>query len=266
MTQSLAATHKLFSQKPNGEPVDDAFFSFASTGEAFGGDVVPYAILCESFSCYRYQNMRFVRAVPLVLALLATLAVVSQKTSKAAESKTETIVLIRHGETSLLGLGQITCKGLNRALALPGVLISKFGKPDEIYAPDPTGKSHDLGGTFDYVRPLATIEPTAIRLGMPVNCDYRFDHIKDLENELLAPQNSGKLIFIAWEHKYLNQMVKDLLRLRGSAPNQVPDWPWYEYDRIYILRIPPGSDPITFAQDQENLNNLSDDCPGLRNQ
>jgi hypothetical protein len=166
----------------------------------------------------------------------------------------------------LLGLGQITCKGLNRALALPGVLISKFGRPNEIYAPDPTGKSHDLGGTFDYVRPLATIEPTAIRLGTPVNCDYRFDHIKDLENELLGSQHAGKLIFIAWEHKYLNQMVKDLLQLKGGDPKKVPDWPWYEYDRIYVLRIPSGSDPITFAQDQENLNNLSDDCPGLKNQ
>jgi hypothetical protein len=210
--------------------------------------------------------MRLVCEVPLMLASLTSFLALSLETSRAADPKIETIVLIRHAETPLLGLGQITCKGLNRALALPGVLISKFGKPDLIYAPDPTGKSHDLGGTFDYVRPLATIEPTAIRLGMPVNCDYRFDHIRDLENELLGSQHAGKLIFIAWEHQYLNQMVKDLLQLKGGDPKQVPAWPWYEYDRIYILRIPPGSDPITFAQDQENLNNLSDDCPGFRNQ
>jgi len=205
--------------------------------------------------------MRTLRAIPLTLALLAPLLAECQETSNAGDPKSETIVFIRHGETFLLGFGQLTCKGLNRALALPGVLVPKFGKPDEIYAPDPTGKSHDLGGTFDYVRPLATIEPTAIRLGMPVNCDYRFDHIKDLENELLSPQHTGKLIFIAWEHKYLNQLVKDLLQLKGGNPNQVPDWPWYEYDRIYILRIPDGSGPITFAQDQENLNHVSDDCP-----
>src|ERR1700752_1013665 len=212
------------------------------------------------------HSMRLVCAVPLMLASLTSFLALSQETPKSADPKIETIVFIRHGETSLLGLGQITCKGLNRALALPGVLISKFGRPDEIYAPDPTGKSHDLGGTFDYVRPLATIEPTAIRLGMPVNCDYRFDHIKELENELLGSQHAGKLIFIAWEHQYLNQMVKDLLQLKGGDPKQVPALPWYEYDRVYILRIPPGSDPITFAQDQENLNNLSDDCPESRNQ
>ena len=47
------------------------------------------------------------------------------------------------------------------------------------------------------MRPLATIEPTAIGLGMPVNCDYRFDGIKDIENELLRPEHAGELIFIA---------------------------------------------------------------------
>jgi hypothetical protein len=210
--------------------------------------------------------MRTLCVIWLVLGLLPRLLGQTQEPSKTADPKNETIVFIRHGETFLLGLGQITCKGLNRALALPGVLISKFGKPDEIYAPDPTGKSHDLGGTFDYVRPLATIEPTAIRLGMPVNCDYRFDRIKDLENELLSPQHAGKLIFIAWEHVYLNQMVKELLQRKGGDPNQVPDWPWYEYDRIYILRIPAGSGPVTFAQDHENLNHLSDNCPGANSQ
>src|ERR1700751_344095 len=94
-----------------------------------------------------YLNMRFVRSIPLMLALLAPLLAVSQETPKSADPEIETIVLIRHGETSWLGLGQIACKGLNRALALPGVLISKFGSPDELYAPDPTGKSHGLGGT-----------------------------------------------------------------------------------------------------------------------
>ena len=176
----------------------------------------------------------------------------------------ETIVFFRHGEKPPGGLGQLTCQGLNRALALPSVLLAKFGKPDYLFAPDPAARVFD--GTikgYDYVRPLATIEPTAIRLGMPVNCDYRFDRIKDLEDELLRPQHDGKLIFIAWEHKYLNQMVKDLLQVKGGNPNQVPDWPWYEYDRIYILRIPAGNGPITLSQDQENLNHVSDDCPEI---
>jgi hypothetical protein len=206
--------------------------------------------------------MRTLCAISLVLALLPRLLGQTQEPSKAADSKVETIIFIRHGEKPPSGLGQITCQGLNRALALPGVLISKFGKPDVIYAPDPTGKVHDPAGTFDYLRPLATIEPTAIRLGMPVNCDYRYDRIKDLESELVSPAHAGQVIFIAWEHHNLNQMVKDLLQLKGGDPKQVPDWPGGEYDRIYILRIPAANGPIVFAQDHENLNNLSDNCPG----
>ena len=64
------------------------------------------------------------------------------------------------------------------------------------------------------------------------------------------------------EHHYLNQMVKDLLKLKGGDPKQVPDWPGSEYDRIDMLRISGGYGPVTLAQDHENLNHLSDDCPG----
>jgi len=80
-------------------------------------------------------------------------------------------VLLRHGEKPPGGLGQLTCKGLNRALALPSVLIGRYGKPDFIYAPNPSMQVKDgrILPTYSYVRPLATIEPTAIRLGMPVN-------------------------------------------------------------------------------------------------
>ena len=207
--------------------------------------------------------MRTLCTISLILVLLPRLLGQTQEPPQAADPKVETIIFFRHGEKPLLGLGQITCQGLNRALALPGVLTSKFGKPDVIYAPDPTGKVHDPAGTFDYLRPLATIEPTAIRLGMPVNCDYRYDQVKDLENELVSPAHAGQVIFIAWEHHNLDQMVKDLLQLKGGDPKQVPDWPGGEYDRIYILRIPAGNGPIVFAQDHENLNNLSDNCPAV---
>jgi hypothetical protein len=62
--------------------------------------------------------MRTLCAISLVLALLPPGQ--TQEPSKAADSKVETIIFIRHGEKPLSGLGQITCQGLNRALALPG--------------------------------------------------------------------------------------------------------------------------------------------------
>jgi hypothetical protein len=208
--------------------------------------------------------MRTLCAISLVLALVTHLPGQTQQPAEAADAKVETIVFIRHAEKPDAGLGQLDCRGLNRALALPAVLVSRFGKLDQIYAPDPTGKVHDPAGTFDYLRPLATIEPTAVRLGMPVNCDYRYDHIKDLETELLSPERLGQVILVVWEHHFLNQMVKDLVQTKGGDPKQVPDWPGSEYDRIDILRIPAGNAPIAFVQDHENLNHLSDDCPGAK--
>ncbi|MBV8814762.1 MAG: hypothetical protein JO271_09740 [Verrucomicrobia bacterium] len=196
------------------------------------------------------------------LASLLAAAQCGQASPGAAgtDPKTETVVLIRHGEKPLLGLGQLDCRGLNRALALPDVLIPKFGKADIIYAPNPAGKAHDLGGTFDYVRPLITIEPTAVRLGLPVNCDFQFDNIKGLAADLLSPSHRGKLIFVAWEHVKLNEMVKDILRQSGADPHKVPDWPESDYDRIYILRVSPDAHTINLAVDHENLNHLSDNC------
>ena len=47
----------------------------------------------------------------------------------------ERIVCIRHGEKPAKDLGQLDCQGLNRALALPKVLISHYGKADFIFAP-----------------------------------------------------------------------------------------------------------------------------------
>src|SRR5277367_2895492 len=89
----------------------------------------------------------------------------------AQAAMTETIVLVRHGEKPALGLGQLDCQGLNRALALPAVIAKQFGKPDAVFAPDPAQKKDDLGLPYDSVRPLATIEPTAIAFGMPIDSD-----------------------------------------------------------------------------------------------
>jgi hypothetical protein len=118
-----------------------------------------------------------------------------QASTPQANSKIETIVFVRHGEKPLAGLGQLTCQGLNRALALPNELITKFGKPNNIYAPNPTGKVDGPANNFDYVRPLATIEPTAIRLEMPVNCDFRFDNIEALEKRVAEPEPQRSVAF-----------------------------------------------------------------------
>lgn len=184
---------------------------------------------------------------------------------RAALVAQETVVAIRHGEKPAGGLGQLTCKGLNRALKLPKVLIPRFGKPDAIYAPDPAiGVSDGSRTKYSYVRPLMTIEPTAIALGMPVNAQIGFTDIAKLQSESTAPPNASALIFVAWEHEMLNEFARQLLRSCGKDPSAVPNWPNDDYDRIYIFKIEQiqGRADLRFEVEHEHLSGLlSDACP-----
>jgi hypothetical protein len=178
----------------------------------------------------------------------------------------ETIVAIRHAEKPPTSLGQLTCKGLNRALALPKVLIARYGKPDRIYAPDPGTRIAQLGNlSYSYVRPLMTIEPTAIQLQLPVNALIGFKNVGQLRKEVLAAENANSVIYLAWEHAYLNEFAKRLLKAYGEDPSRVPDWPNDDYDRIYIFRIKNAGEKkeLTFSVEQQGLTgSLSDVCPG----
>jgi hypothetical protein len=173
----------------------------------------------------------------------------------------ETIVCLRHGEKPKGGLGQLTCRGLNRALALPKVLLAKYGPPQFVFAPNPTQKSE--GNSYYYIRPLMTIEPTAIRCGLPVNTQFGFREIKGLENELAKPEYQRATIFVAWEHGLLDEFVKNLVKTYGGNPEQVPSWPGRDYDTIFLVKITRsgGSEQVAFTIDHEGLNDLSDDCP-----
>ena len=185
--------------------------------------------------------------------------------STATSAQVETIVCIRHGEKPPAALGQLTCRGLNRALALPKVLLAKFGPPQFIFAPNPTDKvdQKENGVGYFYVRPLATIEPTAIRCGLPVDTEFGFSEIDRLEHQLGKPPYHGATIFVVWEHVVLSEFARSIVKDYGGDPSQVPSWPHKDYDSIYVFKITrsEGQKSITFTIDHENLNDLSDTCP-----
>lgn len=183
--------------------------------------------------------------------------------SIGTSGEVETIVCIRHGEKPPSGLGQLTCRGLNRALALPKVLLSKYGTPEFIFAPDPAQKVDDKGGEYYYVRPLITIEPTAICCGLPVNTEFGFRDIDGLQRELEKNKYWHSTIFVAWEHGYLDQFVRNVVKADGGNPAQVPSWPGKDYDSIFLIKIShsKGHESVAFAIDHEGLNHLSDNCP-----
>ena len=184
--------------------------------------------------------------------------------TEGSQTNVETLVCFRHGEKPRGGLGQLTCRGLNRALALPNVLLTKYGKPQFIFAPNPTqkvdGKDKD---SYYYVRPIATIEPTAIQCRLPVNTQFGYQEIKELEMELQKPAYQNATVFIVWEHVKLDDFAKELVKHHGGDPAQVHFWPDKDYDTILVFKITKaaGQESFTFTMDHEGLNNLSDTCP-----
>jgi hypothetical protein len=200
----------------------------------------------------------------LVFLLAINGSVIAQSDSATVapeDSNAETIVAIRYGEKPAGGLGNLNCKGLRRALALPDVLLSKYGKPDFIFAPNPSERSDR--GDFNYIRPLITIEPTAIRCELPVNTEFGYTQIDDLAIELRKVDYQHALIFIAWEHGELDRLAKLLVAWYGGDPSLVPYWSDRDYDTIFVLRIfrQDGRNSLVFSIDHEALNSLSDSCP-----
>ena len=178
----------------------------------------------------------------------------------------ETIVAIRHGEKPPGGLGQLSCAGLNRSMALPTVLTGRFGKPNAIYAPSPAVRIIDGLHLYSYARPLATIEPTAISFGMPVNTQIGWNNITKLQSDLTSRKYRNSLIFVAWEHAELNEFAERMLRTYGQKTSAVPKWPDDDYDRLYIFKLDQknGKTALTFTVDHEGLNtSIKDVCQPL---
>ena len=194
---------------------------------------------------------------------VTTIAAVLLMILAAAEARAQqTIVFMRHGEKPSGGYGQITCQGLNRALQLPDVLLAKYGKPNYIYAPNPTVKISDPAGSFYYLRPLATIEPTAIRLGMNVWTKYGYNDIASLQSALITSTKATSTIFVAWEHQWLQKAVQNIMNAYGGGAT-VPAWTSGDYDSLYVVRVDYIGSSITarFQLDRQGLNNQLTSCP-----
>jgi hypothetical protein len=178
---------------------------------------------------------------------------------------TETIVGLRHGEKQTdPDIGQLNVRGLNRSLALPQVLLKKFGRPQFIFAPDPAAMINSAGGArYCYIRPLATIEPTAIFCGMPVNTQFGFQDIAGVETELRQPKYKSALVFVAWEHVLLEKLTRKLVQDLGGDGAQVPKWEHNDFDSLYIVKITTQSGHATgaFQIDHENIAPPSDVMP-----
>jgi hypothetical protein len=189
------------------------------------------------------------RSLRRILKPLALAVVALPLLAQAAEQK---IIFIRHAEKPAQGLGQINCQGLNRALALPAVLLGKFGKPDFVFASDPHEKKPDGDELYN-----------SVQAGLPINTSFGFEDIKGLQQELAAPRYQNAVVLVAWEHKKLEDLVKAMLRDMGGQPGAVPHWKGSDFDSIYVVTVQRdgGKALASFRHEQQQLNGQAAACP-----
>jgi len=192
--------------------------------------------------------MKSFRLAGFLLAMLAVPALADER-----------IVFVRHGEKPEAGLGQLDCRGLNRALALPRVVARLFGKIDAVFAPDPSAHKPDRGVEYDYVRPLMTVEPTAIANSLPVQAHFGFADTKGLEAALSAPAYARATVLVGWEHKVIVSLARDLIAAHGGDAKTVPEWKDDDFDSIYVVTL-PAVGPARFSLLREGLNGLPNVC------
>jgi hypothetical protein len=204
----------------------------------------------------------------LVLAILSLSTAYTGSNASQDEAAVQTIVFIRHGEKPEGGFGQLTCQGLNRALALAPTIARSFGKPDAIFAPNPSHPKRDAGIFYDYVRPLATVEPTAVFFGLPIDVSLDLDDRKGLIAALekrRAPDHNA-FVLVAWEHKRIAPVVRAILSAHGAdaaSLKEVEDWDGKDFDSMYVVAIRQlrNSTRGTFEHKHEGLDGQPNTCP-----
>jgi hypothetical protein len=211
------------------------------------------------------MKARIAASIFTMLASTSPFNCLVPEAAAATADTSETIVLVRHAEKPPSGLGQLSCQGLNRALALPAVLLKAFGKPAAIFAPNPSEQKTDNGILYDYVRPLATIEPAAIAFGLPVHAQFGQSRIDDLRRQLDLPMFHDAYVLVAWEHTEAMLLARALMKEHGGDPGQVPEWKGTDFDAIYVLRIRRSGSATTanFELSHERLDGQPTTCPGV---
>jgi hypothetical protein len=207
--------------------------------------------------------MAFRSLLCLALCVLAP-ALFAAGQAYADTPAVETIVMVRHGEKPPQGLGQLDCQGLNRALALPAVIDAMFGKPAAIFAPNPSIQKIDQGVAYDYIRPLATIEPTAIAFGLPVDASIGLTDIATLKAHLADPKFQNAFVLVGWEHVQIVQLARALMSDFGGDSASVPQWKGSDFDGMYVVRVTrsAGKTSAAFERREEGLAGQSTTCPG----
>ncbi|WP_166226220.1 histidine phosphatase family protein [Pseudomonas atagonensis] len=214
----------------------------------------------------RFKHRAYV-ALPSLLAVSALFLSLESSESRAQPvDGTQTLVFLRHAEKPEGGLGQLNCQGLNRAIDLSTLLPEKFGKADYVFAANPTRnvEEGELDNSYSYIRPLMTISPAAIKLGLPVNIEFSANDTSDLARELLEDKYHNSTIYTAWSHGYLPELINKVAgKAVGEKQTITQDWPGGDFDSLYVLTLTwhNGKASLQSHSYKQGLDNGKATCP-----
>ncbi len=197
-------------------------------------------------------------AVPLTLEVLESRA--------EAVDGTQTLVFLRHAEKPGEGLGQLNCQGLNRALDLATVLPERFGNANYVFAANPSRHVEEGSDdqSYSYIRPLMTISPSAIRLGLPVNIDFSANDTDALADELLSEKYRNATVYTAWSHGYLPELINTVAaKALGDERVITEDWNGDDFDTLYVLTLTwhDGKASLLSRNVRQGLDGGAHKCP-----
>ena len=206
-------------------------------------------------------------AIPLLLiAAAVTLTSHADKVFAEPVNGVQTLVFMRHAEKPADGLGQLTCQGLNRAIDLATLLPLKYGNADYVFAADPSRRVEEGADddAYSYVRPLMTINPSAIKLGLPINLELSANDTRQLARELTDDKYHNATIYTAWSHGYLPELINNVAgEALGKKTTLTEDWPSNDFDTLYVLTLTwhDGKATLLSRVDKQELNNGTKACP-----
>ncbi|MBK3464120.1 MULTISPECIES: histidine phosphatase family protein [Pseudomonas] len=214
----------------------------------------------------RFKHRAYV-ALPSLLAVSALFLSLESSESRAQPvDGTQTLVFLRHAEKPEGGLGQLNCQGLNRAIDLSTLLPEKFGAADYVFAANPTRnvEEGELDNSYSYIRPLMTISPAAIKLGLPVNIEFSANDTSDLARELLEDKYHNSTIYTAWSHGYLPELINKVAgNAVGETQSITEDWAGSDFDSLYVLTLTwhNGKASLQSHSYKQGLDNGKATCP-----
>lgn len=188
----------------------------------------------------RFKNRAYLLLPALLLGSALCLSLESSVSRAQPVDGTQTLVFLRHAE--------------------------KFGKAQYVFAANPTRnvEEGELDNSYSYIRPLMTISPSAIKLGLPVNIDFAANDTSDLADELLHDRYHNSIIYTAWSHGYLPELINKVAEEAvGQRRPITEDWASSDFDSLYVLTLTwrNGKASLHSQSYKQGLDGGEQDCP-----